>query len=69
LSRPLPLEPAALGAGWKKADGIFMRMIVRGLIVLILVAVLGGVVYLMTWDVPPPTQKVEKVLPDDRFPD
>lgn len=45
-----------------------MRTIVRGLILLILLALGGGAVYLMTWDVPPPTQRIEKVLPDDRFP-
>jgi len=38
----------------------------------IIAAVLGlivvGVVFLATWDIPPPSAAVEKVVPDDRFP-
>lgn len=33
--------------------------------VVVLALVVGFVV---TWDVPPPTQQVEKVIPDERFP-
>lgn len=29
--------------------------------------VLIGTVFLATWDIPPPTARVEKVLSDDRF--
>ena len=36
--------------------------------VIILALVVAGGVFLLTWDIPPPTQTVEKVLPDDRFP-
>jgi hypothetical protein len=38
-------------------------------IILILVAVVlvGGVAFLATWDMPPPTTTVEKVIPNDRF--
>jgi hypothetical protein len=32
------------------------------------VAILGGVVFLATWDIPAPVSSVEKALPDDRFP-
>jgi hypothetical protein len=41
-----------------------------GLIVLLLVlaALVGGAVMLATWQIPPPTAPVEKVVPDDRFP-
>jgi hypothetical protein len=35
---------------------------------LIVVAVVGGAVALLTIDIPPPTSQVEKVLPDDAFP-
>ncbi|MCW9001088.1 MAG: hypothetical protein OQJ87_00070 [Rhodospirillales bacterium] len=28
----------------------------------------GGAVFLSTWDIPAPVAPVEKVLPDDRFP-
>lgn len=45
-----------------------MRTFLRGLIILLLAALVGGAVFLLTWDVPAPTQRIEKVLPDDRFP-
>lgn len=38
------------------------------LILLILLASGGGVGYLMTVDINPPTEHVEKTLPDDNFP-
>lgn len=45
-----------------------MSTINRVLVVLLLVLVLGGTVFLMTWEIPPPTSRVERVLPDDQFP-
>ena len=45
-----------------------MSTINRLLIVLLLVLVLGGTMFLMTWEIPPPTARVERVLPDDQFP-
>jgi hypothetical protein len=41
-----------------------------GLIALLLVlaALAGGAAMLATWQIPPPTAPVEKVIPDDRFP-
>ena len=37
-------------------------------ILIVVVAVLvSGSLFLMTWDNPPPTQEVEKVLSNDRF--
>ena len=44
------------------------RVLLKILIVFIVVILVGGVVFLATWDVPAPSQKVEKVIPDDRFP-
>ncbi len=38
------------------------------LAILVFVAGAGVAVLLMTWDIPPPTAPVEKVIPDDRFP-
>jgi hypothetical protein len=40
------------------------------IIALVLVAGLltSGAIFLLTWDIPPPSAPVEKVLPDDRFP-
>lgn len=37
-------------------------------IVVLAVAVLGGCVFLAYWDFPAPSSRVEKVLPDARFP-
>ncbi|HYB09902.1 MAG TPA: hypothetical protein VEJ16_09540 [Alphaproteobacteria bacterium] len=34
----------------------------------VLVIVAGGVAFLASWDIPAPTAKVEKVIPNDRFP-
>jgi hypothetical protein len=45
-----------------------MSTINRMLLVLLLVLVLGGAVFLVTWDIPPPTARVERVVPDDQFP-
>lgn len=38
------------------------------LLLFVFVVVLGGVVFLATWDIPAPVSTIEKVLPDDRFP-
>ncbi|MGE5505984.1 MAG: hypothetical protein ACM31L_16300 [Actinomycetota bacterium] len=38
------------------------------LVLLVLAAVAGGAVFLATWDVPPPSARVEKVIPDDKLP-
>lgn len=38
------------------------------LFVLFLLFVGGGAVFLMTYDIPAPTERIEKVIPDDRFP-
>lgn len=45
-----------------------MSTINRFLIVLLLVTVLGGTVFLMTWEIPPPTSRIERVIPDDQLP-
>jgi hypothetical protein len=37
------------------------------LIVLVLVILVGGAVFLATWDMPAPTATVEKVIPNDHF--
>lgn len=44
-----------------------MSMIAKVLAVLILLIVGGGAVFLATWDMPPPSKKVEKVLPNDKL--
>ena len=45
-----------------------MNKFVAILFILFVIAIAGGVVFLATWDIPPPVQEVEKVLPNDRFP-
>jgi hypothetical protein len=35
---------------------------------LVVVVLVGGAIFFATWDIPPPSAKVEKVLPNDRFP-
>ncbi|MEQ8639908.1 MAG: hypothetical protein RIE31_04770 [Alphaproteobacteria bacterium] len=36
--------------------------------VILVVVVLGGGAFLAAWDIPAPTSRVEKVVPDSRFP-
>ena len=45
-----------------------MSTINRVLVVLLVVLALGGTVFLATWEIPPPTARVERVLPDEQFP-
>jgi len=45
-----------------------MSRLSRALAILILVAVAGGAIFLMTWDIPPPTAQIERVIPNDTFP-
>jgi hypothetical protein len=40
---------------------------VKILFALMAVAIVGGVVVLATWDMPPPTATQEKVIPNERF--
>ena len=38
------------------------------LVVVVLAVVVGGGIFLATFDLPPPSVKVEKVIPDERLP-
>lgn len=38
------------------------------LVVLVLAVIVGGAVFLATWDLPPPSARVEKVIPDEKLP-
>ncbi len=38
------------------------------LLFLIVAGLMGGVGFLAMWDIPPPTEAVEKVISNDRFP-
>ena len=37
------------------------------LLVLVVLAIGGGLAFLLTWDIPPPTGPIEIDLPDERF--
>jgi hypothetical protein len=37
------------------------------LFLLVVLALVGGTVFLATWDMPPPSAVTEKVIPNDRF--
>jgi len=43
-------------------------MILRILLVVVVIVLVGGAVFLATWDIPAPSRQVEKTLPNDRFP-
>jgi hypothetical protein len=45
-----------------------MKNVSRVMLIVAAVAVVGLAVFLATWDIPAPTAKVEKVIPDERFP-
>lgn len=37
------------------------------LLAVVVVVIAAGAVFLATWDIPPPTARVEKVIPNDRI--
>jgi hypothetical protein len=45
-----------------------MRKTILILLTLLAVAVGGLVAFLATWEIPPPTARIEKVIPNDRLP-
>lgn len=45
-----------------------MSKIAGVLVVLVLAVLVGGGIFLATFDIPPPSAKVEKVIPDARLP-
>ncbi len=44
-----------------------MSSLTRVVVLLLLVVVVGGTAALAMWDIPAPTTKIQKVIPDDRF--
>jgi flagellar basal body-associated protein FliL len=44
-----------------------MSSLVRVVIILAVVILLGGIVALSMWNLPNPSAKIEKVIPDERF--
>ena len=45
-----------------------MNMFTKAILIIVLIALGGGVAYLAMWDIPPPTHPVERIIPNDRFP-
>ncbi len=45
-----------------------MKNLSRLVVLAVLASIIGGAVFLATWDIPAPVSTVEKVIPDDRFP-
>jgi hypothetical protein len=45
-----------------------MSTISRVLLAVVLVVVLGGTMFLLTWEIPAPTERIEHVVPDDTLP-
>jgi hypothetical protein len=44
-----------------------MGAIMKVLILTLVLVLAGGAVFLMSWDMPPPSEKVEKVIPNERI--
>lgn len=44
-----------------------MSKLVQILFLLVLIVLVGGTAFLATWDMPAPTQPVQRVIPNDRF--
>lgn len=45
-----------------------MRNVPRLIVFTVLVLIVGGAIFLATWDIPAPVATMEKIIPDDRFP-
>ncbi len=45
-----------------------MGKLLAAFFLLLLVGLLGGGVFLAMWEIPAPSTRVERVIPDDRFP-
>ncbi|MBM3583422.1 MAG: hypothetical protein FJX36_03060 [Alphaproteobacteria bacterium] len=71
LPRQAPWRQAQRTAGIvvaRSRSEPFSRVLSRIVLLVVLVAIVGGAAFLVTWDIPPPTATVEIVLPDDHFP-
>ena len=44
-----------------------MGALMKVLILTLVLVLAGGAVFLMSWDMPPPSEKVEKVIPNERI--
>jgi hypothetical protein len=45
-----------------------MKNVSRVIVLLVVLLIVGGGVFLATWDIPAPVAPIEKDIPNDRFP-
>jgi hypothetical protein len=45
-----------------------MSKLLLTVVALVVLVIVGGGAFLMVWNIPAPTARVEKVIPDARFP-
>ncbi len=45
-----------------------MSRLTQIILLIVVLAVAAGAIFLMTWDIPAPSEKVTKTLSNDRFP-
>ncbi|MBD87556.1 MAG: hypothetical protein CMM34_04785 [Rhodospirillaceae bacterium] len=45
-----------------------MKALYRLLGIALVFFLIGGTIFLFTWDIPPPSAPIEKVIPNERFP-
>lgn len=45
-----------------------MSPVLRILLIVLALLIVGGLAFLAVWDIPAPTARVEKVIPDERLP-
>ncbi|WP_417518545.1 hypothetical protein [Minwuia sp.] len=63
------IETYRLDLCWPKENpNCIMRRILLVMFALVFVLVAGGIAFVATTDIPPPSKQVRKVIPDDRFP-
>ena len=44
-----------------------MSALMKALILILALVLAGGALFLVSWDMPPPSEKVEKVIPNERI--
>ena len=49
-------------------QGYGMKSLSTLIFVLIIAILVGGGAFLVTWDIPAPSEKTERTIPDDKFP-
>ena len=60
-------KPGAPPNGYRRR-GLAMRNVPRLIVFTVFAVIVGGAIFLATWDIPAPVATIEKVIPDDRFP-